>query len=188
MNLRGIKKCRHLLSEKGFTLVELMIVVALLAILGGIANLLMPPMLSNYYLTAAIKQLSLDLMVCRERAISEGTQFRVTFDVANNCYHIDRWTETAPPGSGIWTWTNPDNAVDPNPLTVSVVPSGGQGYGIQFGASVVDGSVIEFAPRGITTFTGANYSNAPGISITNGSKTGSFTVSFTGKIGAITWS
>lgn len=176
MNLRGIKKGRPLLSEKGFTLVELMIVVALLAILGGIANLLMPPMLSNYYLTAAIKQLSLDLMVYRERAISEGTPFRVTFDVPNNCYRIDRETAT---GSGIWT--NPDNTADPNPLTVSVVPSGGQGYGIQFGASVVDGSFIEFAPRGITA-GGANFS------VTNGSKTGSFTLSFTGKIGAITWS
>jgi general secretion pathway protein H len=187
MNLWGIKKGRPLLSEKGFTLVELMIVVALLAILGGIASLLMPPLLSNYYLTAAIKQLSLDLMVYRERAISEGTEFRVTFDVANNCYHIDRWTET-PPGSGIWTWTNPDNTASPTPLAVSVVPSGGQGYGIQFGASVVDGSFIVFAPRGITTFTGANYSNPPGISVTNGSKTGSFTLSFTGKIGAITWS
>jgi len=176
MNLRGIKKGRHLLSEKGFTLVELIIVVALLAILGGIANLLMPPMLSNYYLDAAIKQLSLDLLVYRERAISEGTQFRVTFDVANNRYLIDRETAT---GSGVWT--NPDNTADPNPLTVSVVPSGGQGYGIQFGASVVDGSSIVFAPRGITA-GGAN------LSVTNGSKTGSFTLSFTGKIGVITWS
>ncbi|MEW6327321.1 MAG: prepilin-type N-terminal cleavage/methylation domain-containing protein [Thermodesulfobacteriota bacterium] len=186
MNLRGIKKDRHLLSEKGFTLVELMIVVALLAILGGIANLLMPPMLSNYYLTAAIKQLSLDLMVYRERAISEGTQFKVTFDVPNNCYRIERETAT-----GSNSWTHPDNTALPSPpnwLNISVVPSGGQGYGIQFGASIVDGSSIVFAPRGIATFTGASYSNPPAISITNGSKTGSFTVRITGKIGAITWS
>lgn len=170
-------------SDGGFTLVELLIVIAIAAIVGTVATLAMRPLLSKYYLTAAVKQLSMDLLMYRARAISEGTNFRVTFDVANNRYLVDRETAT---GSGVWT--NPDNLADANPLAVSAAPVEGEGYGIQFGASVVDGSSLTFSPRGLVTSTGASYLAAPGLSITNGYEGGAFTVSITGKIGTIAWS
>lgn len=170
-------------DRRGFTLTELVITMALSGFLCSVAGLMGEPMLANYRLSCAIKQLSMDLLVYRERAISEGTQFRVTLDVDNKRYLVER--ETAA-GSG--SWTNPDNTGIGTPLAVDIDCSGSHDPDIQFGASVAGSSTIVFSPRGIIAFSGANYSSAPGLGITNGTKTGSFTVGVTGKIGAITWS
>ena len=170
-------------DRRGFTLMELVITMALSGFLCSVAGLVGEPLLAKYRLSCAIKQLSMDLLVYRERAISEGTQFRVTLDVDNKRYLVER--ETAA-GSG--SWTNPDDTASSDPLEVDIDCSEGEDSNIQFGSSVADSSAIVFSPRGIVFFSGTNYSSAPGLSVTNGKKTGSFTVGLTGKIGVITWS
>lgn len=76
-------------SGRGFSLVELMIVVA---ILGFMALLAAPNFLEyipKYRVDAAVKGLSSDVSLARIKAISRNTKHRVTFDATNQTVTVD---------------------------------------------------------------------------------------------------
>jgi len=76
------------LLHNGFTLVELIIVIALL----GIALAIAAPSFGNYLerhnLRAAARAISSDIFLTRARAVSENKQYRMTFDQADNSYCV----------------------------------------------------------------------------------------------------
>jgi prepilin-type N-terminal cleavage/methylation domain-containing protein len=113
-------------SRKGFTLVELMIVVALLAIIAAIGGLTLNAYTLNRNLKSAAREIVSDFFVYRARAVSEGKTYRIAFDVDGNSYTIQ-----------------PDSST---PVTRSSMAFGSDIIIID--ASFGGGKTVNFLPRG----------------------------------------
>ena len=66
-------------DKKGFSLLEMMIVVALIAILSAMAVISINSNMPQYYLSGAARQVLTDLMMARSKAVSNNTATTVTF-------------------------------------------------------------------------------------------------------------
>ena len=66
-------------DKRGFTLLEMMIVVALIAILSAVAVISIKSNMPQYYLSGAARQVLTDLMLARSKAVSNNTATSVTF-------------------------------------------------------------------------------------------------------------
>ncbi len=78
----------HVTSERGFTLVELLITIAVAGILGAIAVMNAPGMLDNYRVRGAARQLHSDMQMARLRAIKEGKEFALEFIGTSYCVKL----------------------------------------------------------------------------------------------------
>jgi prepilin-type N-terminal cleavage/methylation domain-containing protein len=81
-------------SRKGFTLVELMITIALLAIVATILGLNLHAYTLNRNLKSAAREIVSDFFVYRARAVSEGKTYRIAFDIDGNSYTIQPGSST----------------------------------------------------------------------------------------------
>ncbi len=136
----------------GFTLLELLLVIVLLGILGGLASLQVAPLLSRTRLDRGAKQVATDLQAVKMKAIAQNRSFRVTFRPGTRDYVVDKsegssWQrhalDTHDPGT-----SNDALIVLPLGVSITAVNSGGD---------------VIFVPRG--------YVDA-GITITLGTVTG----------------
>ncbi|MCX5843331.1 MAG: prepilin-type N-terminal cleavage/methylation domain-containing protein, partial [Deltaproteobacteria bacterium] len=75
-------------SIKGFTLVELIITIALVAIIGVIAGFNVYAYTLNRNLKSAARAITSDFSFCKGKAISENTRYQIAFDVAGKSYTI----------------------------------------------------------------------------------------------------
>jgi len=66
-------------NKKGFTLTELLIAVALIGILSGVAVTSIKANLPQYYLSGAARQVMTDMMLARMKAVSNNAARSVTF-------------------------------------------------------------------------------------------------------------
>ena len=109
---RGKTKVRDGKWQEGFTLAEILITVAVIAIISAIAI----PTYSRYSLNtdlkAAARNIQADFLDLRERAISENTKYQITFDQNGNSYTIQRGTETGAPYTPIEVRTFSDFGSD----------------------------------------------------------------------------
>jgi len=81
-------------SRKGFTLVELMITIALLAIVATIGGLNLHAYTLNRNLKSAAREIVSDFFVYRARAVSEGKTYRIAFDIDGNSYVVQPGSST----------------------------------------------------------------------------------------------
>ncbi len=73
-------------NPKGFSLVELMIVIAILAILAAVAVPSFQRFAINSDLKTAAREIQGDFFICKERAIAENTEYSITFNIGANTY------------------------------------------------------------------------------------------------------
>jgi prepilin-type N-terminal cleavage/methylation domain-containing protein len=122
--------------RKGFTLVELMIVVCLLAFISAIGGLWLHYYTLNRNLRTAARDIASDFTIYKERAVSDNITYQIAFN-------------TAAPGS--YTIQSVVNAVVTN-LTTKSPSAFGSGIRIisaTFGAGA--SQTIIFSPRGIVS-------------------------------------
>lgn len=75
-------------SHKGFTLIELMIVLAIMGIIAAIAAPNLRGYMAQRRLNGAVQQVFGDLMSARQRAITENRNIGVVFSSNNHSYTI----------------------------------------------------------------------------------------------------
>ena len=75
-------------ETKGFSLVELMIVIALLAILSCIAAFAYGKYKQRLAFRNVARALVADFNYLKQKAIAEAVHYKITFDIANNCYSV----------------------------------------------------------------------------------------------------
>ena len=86
-------------AAKAFSLVELLIVIAILGILAAIAAPNFTRYKGNANLKAAAREISGDIQYCKQRAVAENVHYRIAISFENNNYIIQKETSTS-------NWTN----------------------------------------------------------------------------------
>ncbi len=133
-------------SQKGFSLIEVMIVMAVMVILSGLASVSFISQLPHHRLNSAARDLISDLRWARQLALAERQPVSVVLDLETDRYQIERQSR---PGIPIgWVRDLQDRR---------------QGFGEIDIVSSSRGRVIAFQPNGITTnFTTLTLRNAQG--------------------------
>ncbi len=83
---RGKKMERHAIDNSGFTMVELLIVIAIVSIVAAIGTLASRDMYNNYKLKGAARQLFSDMQYARIGAIKGGKTWVVDFTDDNDYF------------------------------------------------------------------------------------------------------
>ena len=142
-------------QRDGFTLTEIIVALAIIAILAAIAIPNWSTLLPNYALNSAARQVQSEFQKAKSRAVSENTDYRLVFSSTSYSYSIERDT-----GSG-WQSTGENK-----PLP----------EGITLGGSST--TTLSFAPRGSSnggTIMLCNIKNA-GYNVAVTSTTGRITI------------
>ena len=84
--------------ERGFTVIELTVVVGLAGILLSLASLRAATFLGHYRLDRAARQVARDLQLVRTKAITQTASFRVAFTSSSGSYTVQR----RDPVTGTW--------------------------------------------------------------------------------------
>jgi type IV fimbrial biogenesis protein FimT len=90
-------------KEAGFSLVELIITMALLAMMVSIAIPAFMNYRQNANLKSAVREITSDVFLARERSLAENRRYRIAFSVADNNYVIEQGTSSGAPYTGIET-------------------------------------------------------------------------------------
>lgn len=151
---------------KGYTLVEMMAVVAIIGVLGSIAHLSYQDLRARRQLYAAIDMVGADLRKARVTVWYSGDQHHIDFDPHTNSYLLNDLDRIVLPG-GVRFGADP--AVKGKPSQPNEAPPAD---GITFKGGGVENRV-EFYSKGLVVPTGAVY-------LTNGKETMAITVSLNG--------
>jgi prepilin-type N-terminal cleavage/methylation domain-containing protein len=137
-------KCLKKQNNAGMTLMEVLIVLAVLSILAGIVIPAWTSRLPEYRLRAASRDLCSNLQRAKQEAILQNTECAVYFDTANNSYQIvgggpDALCDGSPEG----TPPVPKN----DDILLNYVTLSNYGSGVRFGGGIakktVPGGVIQ---------------------------------------------
>ena len=113
-------------SERGFTVVELLTVIAIMLVITAIATPSFYYWLPTYRLSAGARQIAADLQLARMKAISQNTKYRLSF-TAPNTYEMQK--DDAPwavaPGHGSVTLPEGITVTNGTPFNTSEFQSRG---------------------------------------------------------------
>jgi type II secretion system protein H len=78
------------MRERGFTLTELMVVVAIMGSLTAVATPSLARWLTSIRMESATREIASTLQLARVKAITQNTSMRINFDTAANTYQIQQ--------------------------------------------------------------------------------------------------
>ena len=163
-------------GQWAFTLVELMVAVAVLALLLGVALPSFSRMLDDYRLTTFSNELHHALSLARSEAIKRGR--RITL-----CPSRDgQWCDNAAGWDAGWVVfadANGNARRDPSELLVAVGPAAPQGMIARGNGSMA--RYVSFIPLGITQAAGGAF-QAGTIQVCNGERQRSLVISRSGRV------
>ncbi len=148
------------ISERGFTVIELLAVIAIMMVVTAIATPSFYYWLPKYRISAGARQIAADLQLARMKAISQNTSYRLRF-TDNNTYEMQK------NDGGTW-------AVAPGHGSVKLP----EGITVTNGDPFVPFNTSEFQSRG-TANTGVGISQ---IEITNGDYNRAVCIKLVGRV------
>jgi prepilin-type N-terminal cleavage/methylation domain-containing protein len=129
-------------SSRGFSLTEVIVVVALVAVAASIAVPFLNAYRYNTNLKEAARDISSDISFYKQRAGAENIRFRIDFDASTNTYTIEK---ESPAGSG--TYVNL-HTLEPTVPDKKTVGAGNANIVISSTAGFITGTYITLNPRG----------------------------------------
>ncbi len=150
-------------AQKAFSLVELMIVIALIGIVATIAVPSYRDYIKKTDFRSAAREIISDLLYTKQRAISENRNYRISFVVDGTSYTIQR--ETSTPGT-----------------YETIQTKNLSNYGSTIKISSADYSsnaYIEFQPRGTCTAGNVRLTNSTSTAIVETNNAGRTYVKYT---------
>ena len=81
---------KYFFSSRGFSLIELIVVIALLGILGALASVQIADISSKMRISSAMNQIISDIELTKELALANSTAMTITYDINLDQYYIEK--------------------------------------------------------------------------------------------------
>ena len=139
-------------KQSGFTLIEMMIIIAIMAIFAGIAVPNFLSYLPKHRLNGAARQVMGDLMAARMKAVSQNCDVRVAFVAYDAEYKI-------------WTDSDNDGAIDSGEEITKNIQSDYHDVTISTTKNIEFHSRGTANPYGTIALTGSNSTNSKNVNV-----------------------
>jgi len=103
-------------TAKAFSLVELLIVIAIISIIGTISTSSFAKYRGNTCLREATRKITGDIHLCKHKAVAENVRYRILISVSSNNYAVQK--ETSP---SHWTSVSPIKNIGDNDESVKII-------------------------------------------------------------------
>lgn len=135
------------MSSKGFTLIELMIVIGIIGILSAVSLFRWRDYQNNVNLRTAAREVMSDIASCKQRSVSEGVRYCMQFTHGSPNYSINASSCGAP------TQTQAKNLTS-------------FGSGLTISTTNFNSDQVIFLPRGTSNLGDINLTNSRGSTAT----------------------
>jgi prepilin-type N-terminal cleavage/methylation domain-containing protein len=180
---------QHMRRESGYSLIEIMIVVAIIGVVSVIAVPMFGNMMANFRVTGDARGVSNSIAVAKMRAAANFTRVRLYVDLDSGSHHLQVWDKDAAAwvNEGGITYLSQNVSFDfgvvgtPPPNTQATI--GQASKCLADDGSEIDGTAcVMFNSRGVPIDTTFAPTNTDAIYLTDGTGVYAITVGATGML------
>ena len=144
-------------SQQGFSFIELLVTLAVLAVVSGFSILLVGPVLKARQVEMAVRTVSLQMSRARQFSVDSRRLTRVTF-ISPRTITVEQRSPASQ--GGIWTWVTQADLPAEMEFGVSAgVSSGPEGFGTSSAVDFSSASEVFFSPDGSAIANSGQISN-----------------------------